>query len=283
MWAWMILAKGTVAYLVLRFTVQVLGVHRVRETNTLELVLLLSLGLFAGFGTLGASFSVVGVTLLYVLWLGLYLFERYALVRSRSFREGTEDDPTVLVYHGKLLEHNLYRKRLTTEQLLSKLRARDAFRLVDVELAILEPDGDLSIMRTPQSEPLTKQDMLVAGRHYGLPLPVIIDGQIMHQNLEKRNLNEKWLRDHLRAFGVEFASEVALAMVDENLELYVDKYDDSLAGHQELHPHLGKSSTTDAKQKQLAEAPLSQPEQIYAEQQLNKTLRESLPEIPKRK
>ena len=168
MWAWMILAKGTVAYLVLRYTVQILGVRQVRETNTLELVLLLSLAVFAGFGALGASFSVAGVALLYTLWLGLYLFERYVLVRSRSFRGKTEDDPAVLIYHGKLLEHNLYRKRLTIEQLLSKLRARDAFRLADIELAILEPDGDLSIMRTPQSEALTRQDMLVAGRRFAL-------------------------------------------------------------------------------------------------------------------
>jgi uncharacterized membrane protein YcaP (DUF421 family) len=287
MWVWSILAKGIVAYLVFRFAVQLIGVRRVSETGTLELAMLISLAVFAGLGALGNAYTVSSVAVLYALWLGMFLLERYVLVRSRSYRsQMCDDDPTVLVYHGKILEHNLYRKRLTVEQLLSKLRARDAFRLADVELALLEPDGDFSIMRTPQSEPLTKQDVLVAGRHYGLPMNLIVEGEIIHENLEKRGLSEKWLRDHLRAFGVEFASEVILAAVDDNNELFVDKYDDHLQRQRDLHPHQwtdAGSKQGAQRQEQLREKPISQAEQLYAERQLNQAMRDSLPNVPKKK
>lgn len=285
MWVWPILARGIVAYLIMRSTVQLTGVQRAREANLLELAIVVSLAALAAFGALGPDPGLGVIAVVYALWVGLWLAERYLSVRSRQFRRQTVVDPAVLVYHGKILEHNLHRRRWTTEQLLSRLRARDAFRLADVEMAILEPDGALSVMRTPQSEPLTKQDMLVAGRHYGLPVELIVEGQILHQNLDRRHLSEKWLRDHLRAFGVEFASEVALATVDDNDELYVDKYDDRLDRQPGLHPHhrTSQRNLADQQQQCLREKPISQPEQALAERQLQQALRDSLPDVPQKK
>ncbi len=284
MWVWLLLARGLVAYLVVRFAVQLLGPGRVREANTLDLALVTASTVILGIAALWPAASIASAVILAALWVSLFALERYATVRSVAWRRNNSEEPVVLVYRGKVLEHNLYRKRLSVDQLLSRLRARDAFRLADVELAILEPDGDISIRRNPQAEPLTRQDMLVAGRHHGLELPLVSDGQIVHENLRHRQLSEKWLRDHLRAFNVEFVSEVALATVDENNELYVDKYDDGLLQQRMLHPNLqveGQASAPRAKT--LSEQPISRAEQAMAEKQLQQAMRGSRPDVPKKK
>lgn len=284
MWVWVLLARGLVAYLVLRLMIHLLGLGRVREAQALDLVVVVATAVILGIAALGSGPTIAASVVLSSLWAGLFMLERYAFVRSRSFRQSSGEEPVVLVYRGKLLEHNLYRKRLSAEQLLSRLRARDAFRLADVELAILEPDGDISIRRTPQAEPLTRQDVLVAGRHHGLELPVVSDGQIVYENLQQRKLSEKWLRDHLRAFNVEFVSEVSLATVDEHNELYVDKYDDRLLHQNGLHPHLRVEGQEEAlRARTLGEKPISRPEQAYAERQLQRAMRESRPDVPKKK
>lgn len=283
MWVWMLLVRALVAYLVLRFAVRLLGLGRASETDVLQLSLMFGLTVLLGLAALGEDGSLLGAGLLTAAWMALFLLDRYVLLRSSALRQGGSSEPTVLVYRGKLLEHNLYRKRMNIKQLLSKLRARNAFRLADVEQAILEPDGDLSVLRMPQAEPLTRQDLLVTGKDRGLEVEVICDGQINHQNLKQRRLSEKWLRDHLRAYDVEFVSEVALATVDENNELYVDKYDDRLLQRRELHPYQQENAdaTSSPRAQSLREKPVSRAEANYAERQLQRSIKDSLPEVPK--
>lgn len=284
MWVWLLLARGLVAYLIVRVAVQILGLGRVREANTLDVTLIIASTVILGAAALWPAPSIASAVILTALWVSLFALERYATVRSLAWRRNNSEEPVVLVYRGRVLEHNLYRKRLSVDQLLSRLRARDAFRLADVELAILEPGGDISIRKNPQAEPLTRQDMLVAGRYHGLELPLVTDGQIVHENLKHRQLSEKWLRDHLRAFNVEFVSEVALATVDENNELYVDKYDDRLLQQRELHPNLQtKGQASAPRARTLSEQPISRAEQAMAEKQLQQAMRDSRPDVPKKK
>ena len=151
-------------------------------------------------------------------------------------------------------------------------------------MAVLEPDGLLSVLRTPQAEPVTRQDLLVAGRQGSLPVELIIDGEIVQENLQQQGLTEKWLRDHLRAFGVQLVSEVALATVDDNQELYVDLYDDGLRGRRDLHALSDDSSMQGfAGVDGLQEKPRSAWERMLAERKLRQTEQDAKPHVPKKK
>lgn len=278
------LAKALFGYVLLRLSIQLIGDRRVSQASLLELALIVGFASLAGLVAIWPTLSLTAAVSVYVLWLALFSLERYVLVRNRVARQSLQGDPTMLIYRGKLLEHNLHRKRLAPEQLLSKLRAQSIFDLGDVEMAVLEPDGVLSVMRNPQAEPLTKQDMLVAGRHKGLPIEVVIDGKVIPENLERRGLNEKWLRDHLRAFNVEFVNEVVLATVDDNGQLYVDTYKDGLEKKGELHNLAGKVGIEGfANTHPLQEKPQSSIERSLAEYKLKRAEKDSRPHIPKKK
>lgn len=279
-----LLARALLAYLLFRLGVHFIGNRQAGQTTVLELALVFA---FAMLATLGAAWPGTSPTVIagvYAIWLGLFMLERYLLLRNRAARQSLQGDPTMLIYQGKLLEHNLYRKRLAPEQLLSKLRAQNIFNLVDVEMAVLEPDGMLSILRNPQTEPLTKQDALVAGKHSGVPTELIIEGEIIPENLQRRGLTEKWLRDHLRAFNVEFINEVVLATVDDNGQLYVDTYKDDLENNSGLHNMVGKAGIRGfADAHPLQEKPQSSVERSLAEYKLRKAEKDNRPHVPKKK
>ncbi len=171
------IGKGLLAYGIIRLVAHLIGVRRVSQVSVLELTLLNSLAIVVAIGALAPAFSLGSAAIICGLWLGLLLLERYALTRSRAVRQSLQGDPVMLIYHGKILEHNLHRKRISAEQLLSKLRTQSIFDLAEVDMAVLEPDGTLSVLRNPQSEPLTRQDALVAGRYTGMPIEVIVDGK----------------------------------------------------------------------------------------------------------
>lgn len=282
------LARGIVAYLVLRLAVYLVGAREMNQMSALQFVVLAGVTLTGLQSVVGVPVSLLNATIVLVIWVGLFSLERYIRLRSHAVRQAVDGEPTILVYQGHVLEHNLYKKRLGPEELLSRLRRRNIFRLADVELAVLEPGGDLSVLRSPQAEPLTKQDMLVAGRHTGLPLELIVDGQIVYENLESCNLTEKWLRDRIRAYGAEFISEIALATVDDNLELYVDRYDDHLFTRHDLNTSLRAKPGQTASQRKLAEEmvreqPMSTLEQKYQDYQLSKAESDALPNVPQKK
>lgn len=279
-----LLARALVAYLLLRVVIHLIGNRQVGQTTVLELVIAFTFAMLATLGAVWPRPSPILVAGVYALWLGIFMLERYLLLRNRAARQSLQGDPTMLIYQGKLLEHNLYRKRLAPEQLLSKLRTQNIFNLADVEMAVLEPDGLLSVLRNPQAEPLTKQDILVAGKHTGMPTELIVDGEIIPENLEQRGLSEKWLRDHLRAFNVEFVNEVVLATVDDNGQLYVDTYKDDLENNQSLHNMVGKTGIRGfADAHPLQEKPQSSVERSLAEYKLRKAEQDSRPHVPKKK
>lgn len=162
------------------------------------------------------------------LWIILTLVAANLALYSRKARKVIDGEPTILVRRGKILEHNLGKVHYTVDDLRGQLRSKGAFAMGDVEYAILETNGELSVLKNPMKEPPVRQDFLLVGETVGLETELIVDGEIMYENLKNLAKDEKWLREMLRAYGVEFVSEVFYCSLDEKEKLYVDKYNDKL-------------------------------------------------------
>lgn len=162
------------------------------------------------------------------VWTALTLGVANLALFSRKFRKVVDGEPTVLIHKGKILEHNLGKVRYTVDDLRAQLRAKNAFAMADVEYAILETNGQLSVMKNPRKDIPIREDFLLLGEYTGLETELVVDGEVLYENLENLNKDEKWLREMLRAYGVEFASEVFYCSVDEKGKMYVDRYADKL-------------------------------------------------------
>jgi uncharacterized membrane protein YcaP (DUF421 family) len=93
-----------------------------------------------------------------------------------------------------------------------------------VEFAIVEPDGNLSVIPTSQSRPATPKDLKIDTQYEGISLPLIIDGEIQYNNVKYAKLDTSWLDQQIKKFGAAKAEDVFLAELDTMGKLSVDLY-----------------------------------------------------------
>lgn len=145
-------------------------------------------------------------------------------IKSLRIRKITESEPVAVIENGKIVDDNLKKIRLSTEELMMKLREKNMFNIADVEFALMEIDGKLSVQPKSQKQPLTPSDMNLSTTYKGLTRDLIIDGNVMVDNLKYINLDETWLRNEIKKYhNIKDIKEVFYAGLDTSGNLYVSK------------------------------------------------------------
>ncbi|PRA73814.1 hypothetical protein CQ056_27920 [Peribacillus simplex] len=147
--------------------------------------------------------------------------------KSKKFRDLIEGKGTVFIKDGKIMEDNLKKERYTTDELLALLRKKDVFQVSDVEFAILEATGDLSVMLKKENQPLTAKDLNLTVASVKEPQTVIMDGEILDEPLSTIGRSRGWLHTELEKLGVTIEN-VFLGQINSYGELTVDLFDDIL-------------------------------------------------------
>lgn len=129
---------------------------------------------------------------------------------------------TVVIENGKILEENLKKIRIPMDELISELRTQGVFNISDVEFAMFEPGGKISIQNKSQKQPLTPSDLNLHTQYDGLPTTLIMDGSILTDALQSLNLSRAWLHYQLGKQNLHDVTEVSLAQLDTKGNLYVD-------------------------------------------------------------
>ncbi|CEG25030.1 DUF421 domain-containing protein [Peribacillus simplex] len=148
-------------------------------------------------------------------------------LKSKIVRDLVEGKGTVFIKDGKIMEDNLKKERYTTDELLELLRKKDAFQVSDVEFAVLEATGDLSVMLKKENQPLTAKDLNLVVASVKEPQTVIMDGKIMDEPLATIGRSRGWLHTELEKLGVTIEN-VFLGQINSYGELTVDLFDDIL-------------------------------------------------------
>ena len=143
-------------------------------------------------------------------------------VKSRPLRKLIEGEPTVVIHNGRILEHNMAKLHYNVDNLLNQLREKNVFNIEDVEFALLEGNGGLSVLLKSQKRPLTPSDLGIPTSYEGLSSEIIVDGQVIYQNLKQNNLDEQWLIAELRKRGYNSPRDIVLATLSSDGELYID-------------------------------------------------------------
>lgn len=186
-------------------------------------------------GTIGAALAIDpslsvrnGLTAL-IGWTLITLLLGYIDIKSKKGRVLIEGQPIILIKKGKIMEEELRKVRLDIDGLNALLREKNVFAVSDVDYAIFETDGNLSVMKKETSLPLLKSDFGIqnpALNTYPISTEVINDGRIIMSNLEKLNLNTDWLEHQIRLSGINSISEVFYAEVQKDGKLYIDNKND---------------------------------------------------------
>ncbi len=122
--------------------------------------------------------------------------------------------PSVLIKNGQIVEQVMRDLRMNMNDLLEQLRIAGFPNICEVEFAVMETNGEMSVIPKSQCRPLVPRDLGIATAYEGIPHPLIIDGNVNYENLGKIELNEQWLLQELSRFGIKTPAEVFFASLD---------------------------------------------------------------------
>ena len=138
--------------------------------------------------------------------------------KSRKYINGT---PTILMNNGKLYRENLKKAKLDLSEFMVMCRQQGYFNLSDIQAAVFEFNGKLSILPVSKKRAANPEDLNLSPAPEYIQTEVIMDGRILDENLKRMGLDDKWLQKQLNAQGYKKAEEVFLALCDENNQLTV--------------------------------------------------------------
>lgn len=130
-------------------------------------------------------------------------------------------EPTVVLQNGKFVNKNLKKIRYSIDNILQMLREKDVFDINEVETAIIEANGALSVLKKPHKNSVTLEDMNIIKPTSTISFPVIVEGTLYPDVLRDVNLDEAWLKQELNKQGVNDLKDVFFASINHNLELHI--------------------------------------------------------------
>ncbi|MDD3151085.1 MAG: DUF421 domain-containing protein [Candidatus Gastranaerophilales bacterium] len=217
-----VILKSIVSISVLYILTRIMGKKQISQLTYFDYVSRITIGSIAAMLAVDKNIAYYdGITCMIVLTI-FPLFLSFLTLKSIRIRKFLDGNPTILVQNGKIIENNLKKTKLTVNDLLEELRVNKAFDITDVEFAILETSGKLSVQLKSIKQSVTPTDLNINTTYKGLCANLIIDGRILKDNLELINKDYKWLINELHKHDINSPNEVLLATVDNNNTLYID-------------------------------------------------------------
>ncbi|MCS0790086.1 DUF421 domain-containing protein [Cytobacillus firmus] len=225
---WLLIGARSILFAGVLFAItKLIGKKQISELSFFEYVSGITIGSIAGEIIMGLD-NHWASGILSILIFGLVtLFADILSLKSKSFRDFFEGKGTIFIKDGKILEDNLKKERYSIDDLSSLLRQKNVFKAADVEFAVLEPRGDLSIMLKKENQPLTPMDLQLNLPQEKEPQTVIMDGKILNDTLAESGKTRKWLDMEIEKLGLTI-DNIFMGQINSYGELAVDIFDDSL-------------------------------------------------------
>ena len=216
-----VILRALMSLLALFIVTKIIGKKQVSQLSLFDYVIGISIGNFAAEMTINTdSPEINGIVAVLVFGLVAYLVS-YLTLKSIVLRRFFIGTPTILIQKGKIIEKNLKQSKMDMNDLLEQIRIDGYFDISEVDYAIMEANGKISVLPKKENKPVTLKDMQLKGEKQSLCANIIIDGKIMHGNLENMHKTEKWLLKQLNVKGKKL-EEILLATLDmeDKLILY---------------------------------------------------------------
>lgn len=228
--------RTSLGFLVLFALTHLMGRKSISELTFFDYINGITIGSMAASMAVDESITVVsGVTSLGV-WTLWVMIVNLITLKSVPARKIIDSEPMMVIHNGKILEDNLGKRYYNVQDLLMQLRMQGVFDPNEVEVGIMEPTGELSILKKASFQAVTAQDLNLSPNNPGatefIGKELVVDGKIIEKNLTENNLTKQWLESQLKSQGINDLTEVILASINPDGTLYVDKKEDQAPRNQ---------------------------------------------------
>ncbi|MBP1932961.1 DUF421 domain-containing protein [Ammoniphilus resinae] len=222
-----IIVRSLLMYCIVVFLLRVVGRKQTSQMTFSDFVVGIAIGAIVALISLGIidnlAYGLIGLA----VWLLFPVLTNYLALKSKAFHDLLYGRQTVLIQQGKVMEDNVKQMKMTGEELLAQLRRKNVFNIADVEFALMEASGDVSVLLKPEKTPITPKQMEWQVAQAANPQTVILDGNIIDESLRNQGLTRNWLSTELEKAGVT-VENVFIGQVDASGDLYLDLFDDAI-------------------------------------------------------
>ncbi|MFD1705517.1 DUF421 domain-containing protein [Siminovitchia sediminis] len=208
-----IILRTVLLYIVILIIFRLMGKREIGELSVLDLVVFIMMGELAVLAIEQHKDPILHTIIPLVILLLIQVGSAYLSLKSIKFRRLVDGKSSIIIEKGKINEKEMRRHRYNFDDLLTQLRQKDIRNIADVEFAILETSGNLSVFK--------KENKNKPGT---LTIPLIIDGKIQEPGLKKSNIDEQWLRRELAERGHKKIESISFCSFQDG-EFFVDYMD----------------------------------------------------------
>ncbi|KJS13888.1 MAG: membrane protein [Peptococcaceae bacterium BRH_c8a] len=215
----LVIIRTLILYVAVLVVMRVMGKREIGQLQPMELVVALMIADLAAIPMQNTGIPLLSGLIPIIVLMAAQVTLSLISMKSPKIRDIVDGRPSVVLKNGWIMESELRRLRYSINDLLEQLRAKNFPNPADVEFAILETNGQLSVIPKSQKRPVQPSDLHIDTDYEGMPLTLVSDGAINFKNLHQVNLDEKWLRDALRKQGVDDFKNVFFANLDTSGQL----------------------------------------------------------------
>src|SRR5690625_107244 len=220
-----IVLRSSLLLVVLFFMTKGLGKRQISQLSIFDYITGIVLGGIVAMHSFDLELNLLHGLIAMLVWFVIPLVIDFLSLKIKAIRDFVQGKGTVFIKNGKIIEENLQKERFTSDDLLQELRRKDVFHVADVEFAILEPSGSLSVLPKKETQALTPEMIGLKVAPIKQPVTVIMDGKLLPEALESLSLNPNWVETELEKLDLSIEN-VFLAQVDQDGQISVDLYDD---------------------------------------------------------
>lgn len=221
-----------ISFIYLLFLTRIMGRKQIAQLTFFDYVTGISIGSIAAVVAVDQSIELDVLIASLSVWTICMMITNYLTKNSVPARKIIDSHPVVVIHNGKILEEQLGRMHYNIDDLLMQLRIQSIFDPSEVELGIMEPNGELSVKKRPQFSTVTNQDLNIirseslASEFTGRQL--VVDGIVIDKELETLGVSTQWLIDQLKLQGIVDITDILVASIKPDGTLYIDKKIDNL-------------------------------------------------------
>lgn len=218
-----VIVRTLILYLVVIVALRLMGKREIGQLQPFELVVILMISELAAVPSENVGIPLLSGIIPILVLLSASLTLAWISLKSEKARDIICGKPSILINRGKISEKELKKNCYNISDLLEELRLNNVPNIADVEYAILENNGQVSVITKAQKRPAIPEDFNIKPPYEGLPATIIIDGKLKKDSLQQSNKDLPWLKGELEKRNIKQFEDVLFASLDSSGNLFLQE------------------------------------------------------------
>ena len=214
--------RAIVLYIIVLVVMRLMGKREIGQLQPFELAISIMIADLASIPMTEIGIPITNGIIPILGLLIMHLIISIINMKSIKAREIICGKPRILIYRGKIDEKALIKERFTINELEERLRGNNIMNLGDIEYAILETSGQVTVIPKPEKRNVIAEDLNITPEYEGIPYDLVVDGKVMNKNLKKIGKDYNWLKKEVRKFNMN-PEEALIVTYDGKGQIYCQK------------------------------------------------------------